>query len=416
MELQIKSLYSDFFQFIIWDTLKPLFRGLSVEIPFKNLKNTICNIFVEGALHYKVDYLKITEILKKYNLSDALIDYIIDLISKFANQLDGYFLKDQSDIKSVYTGKEFDNILYDFNNIINEIVLVSYFDLIVLKQAGSLLVYASDLSLADIYQWRMECLELFKSALIKDSSLLIAELLKSVSDKLREITLNEKIINLIKLQFTSFFEFLVTIEDLNTVIPLMKNILSHEIFDYRQISSLIPSNDLEIITEWFKRQVIDLPIILLEKSFSADFTFEFDTFKNEISELFKFFINGTITYDIFEKRLHDMEKSLGYLELLDTNDENIFEFLELEQSQELVKSYPLQKIRTKFDFNIPKLQKLAGTKNFNQKLNFVILYRVFKNILSYCQFIEEEKKIDPSLNRLILYIKTKIQSIETLYI
>lgn len=416
MELQIKSLYTDFFQFIIWDTLKPLFRGLSVEIPFKNLKNTICDVFVEGALHYKVDYLKITKILKKHNLPDAIIDYIIDLLSKFANQLDGYFLKDQSDIKSVYTGKEFDNILYDFNNIINEFVLVSYFDLIVLKHTASLLIYASDISLADIYQWRMECLELFKSALIKDSSLIIAELLKSISDKLSEITLNEKIINLIKLQFTSFFEFLVAFDDLNTITPIMKDILSQEVFDYHQISSLIPSNDVEIITEWFKRQVIDLPIVLLEKSFSADFTFEFDTFKNEILALFKFFINGTITYDTLEKRLHDMEKSLGYLELLNTYDENLFEFLELEQSLELVKSYPLQKIRTKFDFNIPKLKKLASTKDFNEKLNFVILYRVFQNILSYCQFIDDEKKIDPSLNRLIMYIKTKLQSTETLYI
>jgi hypothetical protein len=76
MNLQIKSLYEDFFNYVIWDVIKNLFVGLPTDIPFKKLKNRICDIFVEGALYYKVDYSKITNHLKEYNIPDAILDYI----------------------------------------------------------------------------------------------------------------------------------------------------------------------------------------------------------------------------------------------------------------------------------------------------------------------------------------------------
>ncbi len=415
MQLEIKSLYKNFFDFVIWDVIKPLFSGLSINIPYNELKKSIGKVFVEGALHYKVNYDNILEILKKSNLPIAIIDYIIDLLSKFANQLDSYFLKNVNDINSVYKGKELENILHDFNNIINEYILISYFDLIVLKQATSLLVYASDLSLADIYQCRMEFTELLRSALVKDSSLIIAELLESIREKLSSITDNEKIINLIMIQLASFFEWLVSSDDFNTIIPIMKEILSHEVINYHQVSSLIPSNNINIITEWFKQQVIEIPIILLQKSLSNDFTYECENLKHDILEIFKLFINGTITYDILEKRLQDIGKKLG-LEKIYKIEENIFEFLELDQSLDLVKSYPLQEIRTKFNFNLPKFQKRENDQKYIEQVNLIILYQIYNNSLTYCKFIEEEKAIDPSLKRLIQYIKSKIQISETLYI
>jgi hypothetical protein len=257
---------------------------------------------------------------------------------------------------------------------------------------------------------------LFKSALIKDSSLLIAELLKSITEKLSNITYNEKIINLIMVQLTSFFEWLASCGDINTIIPIMKEILSYEIFDYRQISSLIPSDDVQLIIEWFKQQAIELPIILLQKSLPDDFNFECKTLKSKVLELLKLLLNGTITYDIFKNKLQNIGKDLGLLEKYYKIEENIFEFLELEQSLDLVKSWPLQKIQIKFDFNLPKLQKQEDNKLYFEQANLVILHQLYANSLSYSKFIDEEKKIDPTLRRLINYIKNKAQIAETLYI
>ena len=415
MELKIRDLYIDFFDFIIWDVLKPLFGNISIDVPIIELKKEIGQIFVEGALKYKVNYPKISEILKKHNIEEPILDYIIDMLSKFANRLDSYFLKDIKDPTSVYEGKQLTIMLRDFNNIISEYVIISYFDLVMLKQAISLLSYSSDLSLADIFQIRMQCLDIFKTAMSDNVELGIGEILASIREKL-EIVQDEKLINLVMVQFTSFFEFLVSSENINNIIHVLKHILSQQVFDYRQSTPFVSTEDVELITEWFKKQVIDLPIAMLQKMYSVDLKYDIEEVKNEFLELFKLFIQGTITIEKLEKKLIVAGKKIGVLEKFYKMEDNILEFFELKQSLDLIKNHSLNKIRTKFDFNIPNLPDQNGEKNIQENINIIILIRVFDNIISYCEFIEDERSIDPTLKRLVTYIKQKIEVADSLYI
>lgn len=417
MDLQIGALYNDFYNLVIFDVLKPLLiSNISIEVPLIKIKDEIGKVFVDGALKYKVDYPKISEILKNQDIPSEIIDYIIDLLSKFANKLDSYFLKDIKDPNSALEGKDLQIILDEFNSIISEYVLFSYFDLITLKQAISLLTYGTNLSLTEIYQFREQCVELFKTAMSIDIDLGIGDVLNSIRDKLEELIQNEKIIDLIIMQFMSFFEFLISSEDLLTIIPILKPILLQKTIDYRQLTPFIASSDVKIIIEWFKKQVIDLPIAMMMKMYSIDLQDELLNAQKEFLDLFKLFIQDTIPSDNIEKMLLEIGKKIGILDKIYKMEDNIFEFFEMQQSLDLVKDHSLNKIRTKFDFNIPRLPQNLDDKGMQENAKIIIYLRVFDSIMVYCEFIEEERRIDPTLKRLVSYIKHKIQVVESLYI
>jgi hypothetical protein len=182
-KIDFKFILEDFFDFVIWESITSVtigeIKGETHKTEINNFRKNLKELLVNSVIKVQEQsafHTKVKDLCKKTPfINEISANYLIDTLSIFRKRL--FEIYPEEELASLNINQE---KLVNLNNMIEEYVLISYLDKTVLSNAMRILLYASKISFAEINEFRIQLIDLFKDGIEGKISL------KEIDDFLRD--------------------------------------------------------------------------------------------------------------------------------------------------------------------------------------------------------------------------------------
>lgn len=397
----------DFFDFIVWESIS----SMLIELPGDTDKNNLIkfraklkNAFLESLKESKY-------MLKKYDykthlksicdelefVNEPMSEYIFETMSIFRDQLLKLLKADGSPDNS----KE--HLKYqDLEHLIEEYVLISYLDKFTLSNVMKTILYSAKISFAEVFEFRVHIIELFRDALESRTSLKdIQDYLESELDR---FSLNLTVKSFILSRIYGFIIFIYKNRNFSKMIKIMKKSIKNKITISSDLT-FIENEKLNGILKWLINEVIN-PFIEVISSKKIELTPDLSQLKSFIEEIFKKQLQRKVSVSSAIGEIHQLHKIIKIGNSDRRNKKNI---LKVDSSiytshvfidhglKHMIKRVPLKK---------------DGENNDTEKI-IELFFDMLENLAS---IIDDELSIDFKLDKLYKIISETENITDQIYL
>lgn len=397
-----KEVLMDFFDFVIWESFSLILGEIKGDTNKKNInefRNKLKYFFIQSVIksqdqsEFNKNIRGLCKKTKFINIFSS--DYILETISIFRKRLFEKFTEEE------LTSSKLDNDkLKDLLLMINQYVLISYFDKNVLSNIVKTLLYSSRISFAQINEFRIQIIEIFKEGLYGKKDLnKIDGILRDILDKM---SLNPLIRDFILSNIFGYFSVILS-TPIEKIIPVMKMKVFNKLTFNSDIEFLEDSKIKNII-QWIFEEIIN-PFFNLLKADSELLIFpSIEKIKDKIKEILEEELKKYSSIDSIIEELEELQKSIKLqfikvkYEIIKEENNVITRFVQKEENNSF------NKIQSKI--------RESETSDYNQTISFF-----FEALENLCLYLDEIMETDPKLDDFYKIIKEKkSDSYEMMYL
>lgn len=382
----------DFFDFVIWESFSLILGEIKGDIS-KNDINDFRN---------KTKYLFIQSIIKaqdqsQFNKNIRLIckrakfidefssDFIIETISLFRKRLFEIYTEEELISSKIDSDK-----LNDITRMIEQYVLISYLDKNILSNIVKTLLYGSQISFAQINEFRIQIIEIFKEGLEGKKNLnKIDDVLR---DQLDKMSLNPLIRDFILSNLFGYFSVILS-TPLEKIIPSMKKRIFNKLTFNSDIEFLEDSK-IDSIVQWIFNEMVDPFFDLLKSDPELLILPSVEQIKESLKEIFQDQLKTRLSIDSVIEKFKELQKSIKLqfikvkYQIIREENKIITKFVQKDEKLTSKQKFPI--IR---EFETPDYNQTIET--FFEALEHLSLY------------IDEILETDPKLDDFFRNIKEK---------
>lgn len=339
---QVKSIISEYYEFIIADIIKGVFSELPPNLNVGDLLNEIKTDFMafwqqyfipssesystrEKTLGLNLRHAMI-DTVKRYNiLGDVMGDFIVNTLVQMSVDLKGLIIEKSSFAKksqnqiSLQLDKEYMNYL---QNLVNEYVLVTYLDHFIVAQAIKIIFYLENIGFGEVYELRQKIIEFFRDFIYNTQK--ITEFRNFLSENVDQLNISINSLRLFEKILFGYFSTIIQHKHDPKMFDFYKDQIRHRMILVKSNLVFPTREKKDIVMDWIKKQIQ----IILHFS-SSEGKNRIQTLQAEIMALFSEAINSQMDVETFDEKLDELDIDL----LSDTE-----EFMKDSKNQEKVKN------------------------------------------------------------------------------
>ncbi len=298
----------EFFYFIIWDSISQIIiesAGNVEQSKIKSLQRELCTLFVESVIQrqshtqFKSNFASI--IKSSGFISDLMEEYIVETLSLFRLRLFNIFSREQLKNESIEQEQH-----AELQNSIEDYVILSYLDKFVLSNVIKILLYSSRISFAEVNEFRIRLIEIFREIL--DENTTLKELTEYLESELNRMALDKIIRDFISASIIGYFTTIMRFDNYVEILEQMKQSVINKITIFSD-TSFIQKQRIDSIIFWLKNEIID-PFFDLIRGSSVTITPSTETITASIESLYRKQIERKFSLDMILERLTSLEESI----------------------------------------------------------------------------------------------------------
>ncbi|MHA1728283.1 MAG: hypothetical protein ACTSWY_06085 [Promethearchaeota archaeon] len=302
----------DFFDFIIWESISMIFSEVSVKVNKDDIRKFRKNL--------KVTFLKS---LLKSEYSDIFNEQVNDLYknSSFINKTMGEYITQSLSIfrlrlYNFLNNKEtveftIDNSkIEDIKNIVEEYVLLAYLDKFILSDIVRVILYSADISFAEINEFRIHLIEVFKESLEPESEITLKEINDFLKNKLKKLSLKPLIREFVSSSIFGYITMILRTPDISEMIKEMKKMVYNRI-SFNTDLTFLESKKVKLILEWLSENGI-MPFLDLLKTFRPKSNISLWKISESILNIFRKLLERKIVIDTGIEKLQNLKSEIMY--------------------------------------------------------------------------------------------------------
>ncbi len=310
----------DFFYFIIWDSISQIIiesAGNIEQSKIKFLQKSLCDMFVNSIIQNQSHYAfktKYSAIIKESGfISELMQEYIVETLSLFRLRLFNIFSKDFSSIP--------EEKFIELQNSIEEYVIISYLDKFVLSNVINILLYSSRISFAEVNEFRIRILEIFRE-ILDGTSTTLKDLTEYLESELNRMSLDKIIRDFISASVIGYFTTITRFDNYGEILQQMKNSIINKITVFSD-TSFIQRQRIDNIIMWLKLEVLS-PFFDLIQGSNVSISPPTETIVSKIENIYRRQIERKYSIDMVFERLKELEDSIDLVQTKRTG--NRFKF------------------------------------------------------------------------------------------
>ncbi len=406
-KIDLQTHLNDFFDYIIWESISMIL----VEVPgdtnnedIKKFRNKIKQLFLNALISVESpsDFKKKMKILCKETsfINLPMSGYIIETISIFRLRLYSIFSKKEL---SGHITDELKKNIEILRKSIEENIIISYMDkYIISNNLIRILLFSSKVSFAEVNEFRIHLIEVFKDILEGKTSL--KEVKEFLGTELNNLALNSIVREYISSMIFGSLTSIIRTTDYSSTISQMKNSIYNKIV-YKTVLTFIKNDKINNIVNWLSEEGIN-PFLDIIKTYSMKIEPPIFEIQQNIKEIYKKQLERKITAGIAIERL------LAYKKII-----------KIEYTSNKMKNNTIKvdkNIYTKNKF-IKHNIKIQGYSNIveEEETNFKpenTIDLFFNSLTFLSNILDDELIVDFKLDRLHKMIKERNFGLEQLYL
>ena len=298
----------EFFYFVIWDSISQIIiesAGNIEQSKIKSLQKNLCTLFIDSVIQrqshtqFKSDFASI--IKSSGFISELMEEYIVETLSLFRLRLFNIFTREQLQSESIEQEQH-----AELQNSIEDYVILSYLDKFVLSNVIKILLYSSRISFAEVNEFRIRLIEIFREILDGNSTL--KDLTGYLESELSRMALDKIIRDFISASIIGYFTTIMRFDNYVEILEQMKKGIINKITIFSD-TSFIQKQRIDSIISWLKNEVID-PFFDLIRGSNVTITPSSESITSSIESVYRKQIERKISLDMITERLNSLEESI----------------------------------------------------------------------------------------------------------
>ncbi len=307
-ETKFRRELKEFFYFIIWDSISQIIiesAGNIEQSKIKSLQNNLCSLFVDSVIQnqshtqFKSSFASV--IKSSGFISDLMEEYIVETLSLFRLRLFNIFTREQLQHESIPQEK-----YAELQNSIENYVILSYLDKFVLSNVMKILLYSSRISFAEVNEFRIRLIEIFREIL--DGNTTLKELTEYLESELNRMALDKIIRDFISASIIGYFTTITRFDNYGEILDQMKKGIINKITIFSD-TSFVHKQRIDNIILWLKTEVID-PFFDLIRGSNVTSSPSTESIVTSIESIYRKQIERKLSLDMVIERLTELEESI----------------------------------------------------------------------------------------------------------
>jgi hypothetical protein len=313
LTINFKLILEEFFDYIIWSSISVMLieiPGNTMNKDVMKLKENIKNQFILSLIRnlpQSVFKNNVNELCTETPFINTLMgEFITETLSIFRIKLLNYFSSDELACMKVSISK-----IDDMKNTVQEYVIISFLDTIVISNVVRLILYSEKVSYAEVNEFRIHLIEIVKESL-ESSNLTLKEIKEFLESELDNLSLRKFIKDFISSSIMGYFTALMRTRDFDSMLERMKIMIKHKI-PLNTDLTFIESSKIQGIVKWISDELIypyfetiNSPIIKIKPKIKD--------ISKKIRNIFKNLLEKKIAVETAKDRLKYIENSIGISE------------------------------------------------------------------------------------------------------
>ncbi|MHA1110571.1 MAG: hypothetical protein ACTSRE_05680 [Promethearchaeota archaeon] len=308
-QTKIRRDLEEFFYFVIWDSISQIIiesAGNIEQSKIKSLQTDLCTLFIDSIIQqqshtqFKFNFASI--IKSSGFISELMEEYIVETLSLFRLRLFNIFTREQLQNESIELEQQ-----VELQNSIEDYVILSYLDKFVLSNVIKILLYSSRISFAEVNEFRIRLIEIFREILDGNTSL--KELTEYLESELNRMALDKIIRDFISASIIGYFTTIMRFDNYVEILEQMKKGIINKITIFSD-TSFIQKQRIDSIILWLKNEVID-PFFDLIRGSNVTITPSTESITSSIESAYRKQIERKISLDMITERLNSLEESIN---------------------------------------------------------------------------------------------------------
>ncbi len=297
-EPKFKQELHDFFNFVIWDSISQIIIESSGNIEqnkIKSFKEELCKLFIKSVTQkqsHNQFKSKYSEIIQSTGFINELMEeYIVETISLFRLRLLN-ILKNEKQA--------------ELSQSIEDFVIISYLDKFVLSNVVKILLYSSRISFAEVNEFRIHLIEIFREVLDGTSSL--KDLTEYLESELNSMALDILIRDFISASIIGYLTTITRFENYSEIIVQMKNRIKNKITILSD-TSFIQKHRIDNILQWLTQEVIS-PFFNMIQGSNVEIIPETEVIISSIREMYRKQLERKFNLEMVTQKLSALKESI----------------------------------------------------------------------------------------------------------
>lgn len=314
LTINFKKDLEEFFDYIIWSSISVMLieiPGNTMNKDVMKLKENIKNQFILSLMRnlpQSVFKNNINELCTETPFISILMgEFITETLSLFRIKLLNYFSTDELSSMKVSISK-----IDDMKNIVQEYVLISFLDTIIISNVVRLILYSEKVSFAEVNEFRIHLIEIVKESL-ESSNLTLKEIKEFLESELDKLSLRKFIKDFISSSIMGYFTALMRTSDFDLMLEQMKIILDKLSIRIYSDLTFIESDKIKRIVKWISDELI-YPYFETIKSPIIKIKPKIKDISKKIRNIFKNLLEKKIAVGTAKDRLKNIKNSISISE------------------------------------------------------------------------------------------------------
>lgn len=411
-ETKFRRELEEFFYFIIWDSISQIIiesAGNIEQSKIKYLQENLCSLFIDSVIKHQSHSQfksKFATIIKSSGfISELMEEYIVETISLFRLRLFNIFTREQLQDESIPQEQR-----AELQNSIEDYVILSYLDKYVLSNVIKILLYSSRISFAEVNEFRIRLIEIFREIL--DGNTTLKELTKYLESELNRMALDKIIRDFISASIIGYFTTITRFDNYVDILDQMKKGIINKITIFSD-TSFIQKQRIDSIISWLRNEVIN-PFFDLIRGSNVTITPSSDSITASIESVYRKQIERKYSLDMTIERLNSLEESIDIHQI--NRPGNRFKF-----SNKLYISNKFRVLRKETKNKIPlgpeKLSEMEKVLEENTDVTpEKVIEMEFQVLLYLAAFLDNELSFDYQLDNFFNLIKQNRHGTNQIYL
>jgi len=253
---KFKQELTDFFYFIIWDSISQIIiesAGNVEQRKIKNLQEQLCQLFVDSVYknqsHSQFKTSFSTALRSSGFIGELMEEYIVETLSLFRLRLFNIFSREQLKDNSRIPLEKY----IELRSSIEDYIILSYLDKFVLLNVIKVLLYSSRISFAEVNEFRIRLIEIFREIL--DGNTTLKDLTEYLESELNRMSLEKITRDFISASIIGYFTTITRLDNYTEIMDQMKSVIRNKI-PVLSDTSFIHTQRIDKILEWLTNEVV----------------------------------------------------------------------------------------------------------------------------------------------------------------
>ncbi|MBN2157405.1 MAG: hypothetical protein JW776_15270 [Candidatus Lokiarchaeota archaeon] len=308
-ETKFRREIRDFFDFIIWDSISQIIlesAGNVEQKKIKSMQKNLCALFVDSILQnyshgvFKSKFVKIIQ--ESGFVNELMEEYIMETLSLFRLRLFNIFSREQIKNTSLIPQEQY----LELEGSIENYVILSYLDKFILSNVVKILLYSSRISFAEVNEFRIRLIEIFREIL--DGTATLKELTEYLESELDKMVLEKITRDFVSASVIGYFTTITRFDNFLEILEQMKKRIKNKIPIYSD-TSFIQKNRIDNILLWITQEVVE-PFFDMINGSNIQMVPETEELISAIKKIYRKQLERKFNLDMVLSRLKTLEESI----------------------------------------------------------------------------------------------------------